>query len=392
MIKKAKRLDQVSEYYFSRKLEQIASMRACGKEVINLGIGSPDMVPEASVISSLKEAASHKDNHAYQPYRSTTELREAIGHYYRQLYNVVLDPRKEVLPLLGSKEGIMYVSLAFLNPGDEVLVPNPGYPAYAACARLVGARVRHYDLLEETSWTPDFNGLRKMNLTSVKLMWVNYPNMPTGATVELKLFESLVSFAYENDILLCNNNPYSQVLNDSPLSLLSADPEKRRALELNSLSKSFNMAGWRVGMLLGHKEYIDAVIQVKSNVDSGMFRPVQVAASKALELPQEWHTERNATYAKRRKKGFELLDILDCTYSDNQAGMFIWAKVSPVVGNTHEFIDRLLNEAQIFITPGDIFGTKGRGYIRISLCASNDLYDRAIERVKTWEKRKKQLV
>lgn len=392
MIEIADRLRSVKEYYFSSKLQEIAHMRAEGKDILNLGVGSPDLPPSDSTIETLKEEAGKSDQHAYQSYRSSTELRESIAGFYNSLYKVQLNPESEVLPLLGSKEGVMYISMAFLNPGDEVLVPNPGYPAYGAIAQLLGVNVRTYDLLEEKNWQPDFDGLNSMNLEKVKLMWVNYPNMPTGAPATEELFGQLVDFASKENILVVNDNPYSQVLNNHPISILSADKKKEHVLELNSMSKGFNMSGWRVGMVLGHPTYINAVLQAKSNVDSGMFLPVQKAAAHALQLPEEWHIERNVVYKERRVFGLQLLEELECSASLDQVGMFLWAKVPGAVGETHKFIDKLLHEAHVFLTPGDVFGSNGERYVRLSLCSPIEDYQEAIKRIKKWKQKEKQLV
>lgn len=392
MIEVADRFKEVKEYYFSLKLQEIAKMKAEGKNVLNLGIGSPDLPPDASTVNSLIESAKQHKDHAYQPYRSGDELRKAMSLFYKNSYNVELNHTIEVLPLLGSKEGIMYISLAFLNPGDEVLVPNPGYPAYGAITNLVGAKVRSFDLVEENGWMPDFNELEKQDLSKVKLMWVNYPNMPTGTNSSKVLFNELIDFAQKHNILIINDNPYSLVLNDSPQSILELDTEKKYVLELNSLSKGFNMAGWRVGMVAGHQQYINAIVQAKSNVDSGMFLPVQKAAAQALMLPQEWHDERNEVYAKRRSVAMELLAHLDCELTTEQVGMFLWAKLPNHVSTVREFIDDILHNALVFITPGEIFGSNGDRYIRLSLCSSERDYEIAIKRILKWKAKELSLV
>jgi len=380
------RLQKVGEYYFSRKLDDIRKLRAQGIDILNLGIGSPDLPPAGSVIDELITAASDTNNHAYQQYRSSKRLRKAISTYYQRIYNVSVDAEHEVLPLLGSKEGIMYVSLAFLNPGDRVLVPNPGYPAYASIAELLGAEVVSYDLLEGNNWQPDFAKLEKTDTEKVKLMWVNYPNMPTGAPATPELFSKLVAFAQAHKILVCNDNPYSLILNDSPLSILSYDKTGKRVLELNSMSKSFNMAGWRVGMVLGHRSYIDAIIQVKSNVDSGMFLPVQHAASHALELPDNWHSNRNEIYKKRKALATKILETIGCRVSKNQVGLFVWGKIPNEVENVEILVDNLLVHAHIFITPGKIFGSNGNRFLRMSLTSSVTTYQIALKRVKKWKR------
>lgn len=392
MIEVAEKFKVVKEYYFSTKLQEIAEMRLAGKDVLNLGIGSPDLAPDESTIDSLIESARDTSDHAYQPYRSGETLRKAMSLFYKKIYNVDLNVESEILPLLGSKEGIMYISLAFLNPGDEVLVPNPGYPAYSSISNLVGANVKSFDLLETSGWLPDFESLEKEDLSRVKLMWVNYPNMPTGANSSDRLFKRLIGFAKKHNILIINDNPYSLVLNDAPQSILEQDVDKEHVLELNSMSKSFNMAGWRVGMVAGHKQYINAILQAKSNVDSGMFLPVQKAAAKALELPQEWHNERNEVYAKRRAVAFELLGHLDCSVSLNQVGMFIWAKVPEHILSSRKFIDEILHKTHVFLTPGEVFGTNGDRYVRLSLCSTKQDFELAIERILKWKAKELSLV
>lgn len=392
MIEKAERLKSVKEYYFSSKLQEIAKMREEGKNVINLGIGSPDLPPAQSSINKLIDAAVNNKNHSYQSYRSSVELRDAMALFYNNTYGVSVDSTKEVLPLLGSKEGIMYISLAFLNPGDEVLVPNPGYPAYSAIANLVGANVRHYDLVEDNNWLPNFGALSKENLSKVKIMWVNYPNMPTGTQASKALFKELIEFANANEILIVNDNPYSLVLNDTPQSILEVESAMENVLELNSLSKSFNMSGWRVGMVVGNEHYINAILQAKSNVDSGMFLPVQMAATEALMLPQEWHDERNEVYKKRRTVALELLEQLKCSVDLNQVGMFLWAKIPAYMTSAKKYIDELLYESHIFLTPGEVFGSNGDRYVRLSLCSPVEDYEMAITRIAKWKAKELSLV
>ena len=392
MIEVAERFKTVKEYYFSLKLQEIAKMNADGKDVLNLGVGSPDLPPDASTVDSLIDSAKQHRDHAYQPYRSGDELRKAMSLFYKNSYKVDLNHTNEVLPLLGSKEGIMYISLAFLNTGDEVLVPNPGYPAYSAITNLMGAKIRPFNLLEHNNWMPDFEELEQQDLRKVKLMWVNYPNMPTGANSSKSLFKRLIEFAQKHNILIINDNPYSLILNESPQSILELDSQKKHVLELNSLSKSFNMAGWRVGMVAGNKQYINAIVQAKSNVDSGMFLPVQKAAAQALSLPQEWHDERNEVYALRKLIALELLAHLDCEVSSEQVGMFLWAKLPNSVSTPHMFIDELLHNANVFITPGEIFGSNGERYIRLSLCSSEKDYKIAIERILKWKAKELSLV
>lgn len=392
MIKSADRLQKVEEYYFSKKLEEIRQMQEEGKEVLNLGIGSPDLPPDGGVVDELVSSARNNDHHKYQAYRSSKELRESMSRFYYNTFSIKLNPNEEILPLLGSKEGVMYISMAFLNPGDIVLVPNPGYPAYSAIAQLLGATVVEYNLIEENNWHPDFEELENIDLTKVKMMWVNYPHMPTGTPASDELFHELVSIAKQNEILICNDNPYSQVLNNKPVSILKDDPDLSHTIELNSLSKSFNMAGWRVGMVLGHKNYIDAILQAKSNVDSGMFLPIQHAAAKALQLSQEWHNERNEIYKSRRRKASEILESIGCEINPQQVGMFIWAKLPKSIVDSHELIDDLLHNAHVFITPGEVFGSNGKRYIRLSLCSDEKVFVKAIERIKAWQERKLQLV
>jgi aspartate/methionine/tyrosine aminotransferase len=315
-----------------------------------------------------------------------------MSRFYFNTFSVQLNPKEEILPLLGSKEGIMYISMAFLNPGDTVLVPNPGYPAYASIANLLGAKPVTYDLLEENNWYPDFEKLNGLNLEKVKMMWVNYPHMPTGAPANEELFHDLVQFARENEILLVNDNPYSQILNNHPISILKNDPDLSHVIELNSLSKSFNMAGWRVGMVLGHKKYIDGILQAKSNVDSGMFLPIQHAAAKALDLGQGWHDERNEIYEKRRGVANRVLEMIGCKIRPNQVGMFVWARVPDKIESTHELIDDLLHNAHVFITPGEIFGANGQKFIRLSLCSDEETFETALQRITEWQEAKLQLV
>lgn len=380
MIQVADRISDVKEYYFSKKLDEIRGMIASGKDVINLGIGSPDLPPATEVANELIRSASDISNHAYQSYRSIPQLRTAIASFYKAHYNVSLDPTSEILPLLGSKEGVMYVSMAFLNSGDTVLIPNPGYPAYKTAAEMMGAKVVYYDLLEENGWVPQFDAIDDKVLSDAKLMWVNYPNMPTGKKANKDILEKLTSFATTNNILVVNDNPYSFILNENPLSLLSIEGSKENCLELNSMSKAFNMAGWRVGMLSGRQEYINAVLRVKSNVDSGMFRPVQDAAITALSLPDSWFKSINKEYSERRVLAEQILDILNCTHDDEQSGMFLWAKI-PVGRKSEEFVDDILQDKLVFITPGTIFGSNGEGYIRISLCSNKEMFNTVLKRL-----------
>jgi LL-diaminopimelate aminotransferase len=378
----AKRLEGVGEYYFSQKLREIDEMNKAGKDVINLGIGSPDLPPHADVIAKLNEEASKPDSHAYQNYKGSPLLRKALAEWYKKWYDVNLDPDNEILPLIGSKEGIMHICMTYLNEGDIVLIPNPGYPTYRSAASIAGANVVAYTLTEENQWFPDFDELEKTDLKNVKLMFVNYPNMPTGQLPTKKLFEKLIAFAKKNEILLCHDNPYSFILNKNPMSLLSIDGAKDVAIELNSFSKSHNMAGWRIGMLSGKRDRIDEIIRFKSNMDSGMFLPLQLAAVKALELGQDWFDELNITYSKRREKVFELLHILQCGFNESQAGMFVWASVPSSFEDGYELSKKVLHESNVFITPGGIFGSAGNKYIRVSLCTTEKKIEEAIRRIK----------
>ena len=379
----ANRLNGIGEYYFSQKLREIEAMNKDGEPVINLGIGSPDLAPDGGVIETLQAESSRPNVHAYQSYKGAAALREAMVNWYRQWYGVSLDPVTEILPLIGSKEGIMHICMTYLNPGDEALVPNPGYPTYTSAVKLSGGVPRYYHLKEENAWAPDFESLEKEDLRKVKLMWVNYPHMPTGQPASIELFEKLILFGKKHNILICHDNPYSFILNDKPLSLLAVEGAKEVAVELNSLSKSHNMAGWRVGMLCGAKERIDEVLRFKSNMDSGMFLPLQLAATKALTLSGDWHAHLNEQYKKRREKVFELLDLLECEYSKEQVGLFVWAKVPASAKDGYQVSDEVLYGARVFLTPGGIFGSEGNGYIRISLCSTVENLQAAIDRIKT---------
>jgi LL-diaminopimelate aminotransferase len=378
----ASRMNLVQEYYFSTKLKQIAEMRASGIDVLNLGIGSPDLPPSASTIEALANAAQNPKNHAYQSYVGIPALREGIASFYQNAYGVELNPVNEILPLIGSKEGIMHISMAYLEAGDEVLVPNPGYPTYRAASLLTGATVIDYDLSETNSWLPDLVTLAKKDLSKVKLMWVNYPHMPTGAKASKGFFEELRDFALTHNILIVNDNPYSFILNDDPQSILSVEGMKEVALELNSLSKSHNMAGWRIGMLAGKAEFINPVLRFKSNMDSGMFLPLQMAAVQALQNDKSWFEELNNTYRIRQQKVFEMMELLDCQYDKKQTGMFVWAKIPSKYKTGYELSDEILEKSGVFITPGGIFGTAGDGYIRTSLCAEVSVFEAAILRIR----------
>jgi LL-diaminopimelate aminotransferase len=382
IITPASRLGFVEEYYFSRKLREIARMRAEGKEVLNLGIGSPDLPPSEEVIEELAKHARRPDVHAYQSYNGIPELRRALAGWYAEYFGVDLDPEGEILPLIGSKEGILHISMSYLEAGDEVLVPNPGYPAYRAVAHLTGAHVVDYPLDESRNWTADLDALAARDLQKVKLMWLNYPNMPTGASADPGFFCDLVEFARAHRILLVNDNPYTFILNDLPMSLLSTPGAMEVALELNSLSKAHNMAGWRVGMLAGRKPYLDTVLRFKSNMDSGMFKPLQLAAARAVQEPPEWYDELNAIYRQRRDVVLELLKTLGCAVDPRQVGMFVWAKIPAAYPNGYALSDEILEKAHVFITPGGIFGSMGDSYIRVSLCSDREIYQEALRRIK----------
>lgn len=380
MIKTAKRLETVQEYYFSKKLKEVRQLMLEGKPIINMGIGSPDLVPHSSVIEAIQNAMFDEKAHEYQSYQGLPELREGFADFYAANFNVELNSNTEILPLMGSKEGIMHISLAFLNNGDEVLIPNPGYPTYASVTELVQAKAIYYDLKEENNWQPDFEALEKTDLSKVKLMWVGYPHMPTGTNATLELYQKLIDFGNKHTILIVNDNPYSFVLNDNPQSIFQIEGSKEIALELNSLSKTFNMAGWRVGMVSGNSKFIDAILKVKSNMDSGMFYGVQKGAIAALKLGKEWFESQNEVYAKRKNLIFELAEKMSCTFNRNSVGMFVWAKL-PTEFTSEQFIDNLLYEKNIFLTPGTIFGSNGESYIRFSLCVKEENIIEAISRL-----------
>ncbi|MEN9920098.1 MAG: hypothetical protein RL662_2534 [Bacteroidota bacterium] len=378
----AKRLESISEYYFSTKLKEIAEMNVSGKNVISLGIGSPDLPPSENTINTLATSAKQANTHGYQPYVGTPELRKAFASWYKKWYNVALDPQQEIQPLIGSKEGILHISLAFLNSGDGVLVPNPGYPTYTSVSKLVEATIHSYDLQENNNWQPDFEALEKMDLSNVKLMWINYPNMPTGARATVELFEKLVAFGKKHSIVIVNDNPYGFILNDEKLSILQIDSAKDICIEMNSMSKSHNMAGWRMGMLATNSQFVQWILKVKSNIDSGQFKPMQMAAVAALDSPKEWHDEMNAIYKTRRRYAEEIMNVLNCTFDPTQVGMFLWGKIPTGYKNSGELADKVLYNANVFITPGFIFGSKGERYIRISLCCNEDMLKEALERVR----------
>ena len=379
----AERLSSISEYYFSTKLKEVADMNARGMNVISLGIGSPDLPPSRETVEALCQSASESNAHGYQPYVGIPELRAAFANWYQKWFNVELNPANEIQPLIGSKEGILHISLAFLNPGDGVLVPNPGYPTYSSVSKLVQAKVLTYDLDENNHWQPDFDALEQMDLSNVKLMWVNYPNMPTGASATPELFEKLVAFGKKHGIVIVNDNPYSFILNENRLSILQVKGAKDICIELNSMSKSHNMPGWRMGLLASNAQFIEWVLKVKSNIDSGQFKPMQVAAIAALNNSEEWHREMNVNlYKTRRHLAEEIMNTLGCTFDKSQVGMFLWGKISAKYKNSGELADKVLYESKVFITPGFIFGDKGDHYVRISLCANEKMLAEALERVK----------
>jgi len=382
-IQPANRLSSVSEYYFSAKLREVGEMNAAGKNVINLGIGNPDLPPSEATINALCSEAKKPNVHGYQSYVGIPELRTGFAHWYQKWYHVTLNPSTEIQPLIGSKEGILHITLAFVNPGDSVLVPNPGYPTYTSSSRLCEANIVSYDLDENNNWQPDFEALEKTDLRNVKLMWVNYPNMPTGAKATAGLFEKLVAFGKKHSIVICNDNPYSFILNEEKLSILSVEGAKDCCIEMNSMSKAHNMAGWRMAMLATNAEFIQWILKVKSNVDSGMFRPMMVAAVAALQNTEEWHAEMNHTYAKRRVLAHQIMNELKCTYDKDQVGMFIWARIPDNYKDSGELADQILYDKNVFITPGFIFGDKGIRYIRISLCCPEPMLLEALNRIKS---------
>lgn len=381
VIKPAGRISQVNEYYFSQKLREIAAMKAQGAQILNLGIGSPDLPPDESTLQVLIDHCRDAGSHAYQSYNGIPELRQAFARWYLRWFGVSLNPDKEVLPLIGSKEGIMHIAMTYLEPGDEALAPNPGYPTYRSAMLLTGASVKPYTLEARHNWLPNLDALAQQDLSRVKLMWLNYPHMPTGAVATRSFFEELVAFARQHRILLCNDNPYGFIMNDRLLSLLSIDGAMDVALELNSLSKSHNMAGWRVGMLAGSAHYLGEVLRFKSNMDSGMFKPLQLAAAHALDAPDEWYVSLNKVYAQRRAAAAFLLDKLGCNYDPGQVGMFLWAKIPAGYSDAYALSDELLHRYHLFITPGGIFGSQGEEFVRISLCSSVELFEEATRRI-----------
>ncbi|SKB82229.1 pyridoxal phosphate-dependent aminotransferase [Macellibacteroides fermentans] len=380
-ITPANRVHSVSEYYFSKKLKEVAQMNAEGKNVINLGVGSPDLPPSQQAINVLCNEAHKPDTHGYQPYVGIPELRKGFASWYKTWFNVTLDPQTEIQPLIGSKEGILHISLAFLNPGDGVLVPNPGYPTYTSVSNLVDATIVPYELKEENGWYPDFDALEKMDLSRVKLMWINYPNMPTGADATVELYQKIVDFGKRHNIIICNDNPYSFVLNESPLSILSIPGAKDICIEMNSMSKAHNMPGWRMAMLASNAQFVNWILKVKSNIDSGQFKPMQLAAVEALKAPKEWYDTMNRTYRKRRDLAGKIMQALNCSYDEKQVGLFLWGKIPPNSLGSEAMADKVLYEANVFITPGFIFGSGGNRHIRISLCCKEEMLQEALNRI-----------
>lgn len=383
LIDPAARIQGVEKYYFASKLREIRQMNLTGETVINLGIGSPDLPPAAAAIEVLQEQALLPENHGYQPYNGVPELRKAIANWYKRYYSVELDPDREVLPLFGSKEGLMHIAMAFLGPGDHALVPDPGYPAYAAVTRLAGAKVKTYPLLPENDWLPDLDYIELMGYEKAKVMWINYPHMPTGKKGSRELFRQLVQYARANNILLVNDNPYSFILNEEPISLLETEGAMNISLELNSLSKSHNMAGWRIGVVAGRQEYLDYLVRFKSQMDSGMFKPMQLAAAAALEAGPEWYEELNKIYRERREVVYELLDTLECTYSRDQCGLFVWARIPQGEESGRDLSERILQDQRVFLTPGFIFGPQGDQFIRVSLCQNVTTIREALARIQS---------
>jgi len=379
----ADRVGNIQEYYFSRKLKEVAEMNANGKNVINLGIGSPDMPPSSTAIEVLCEHAHRADEHGYQPYVGIPELREGFARWYKTWFNVDLNPKTEIQPLIGSKEGILHISLTFLNKGDKVLVPNPGYPTYSAVTKIVEANLIPYNLHEEKGWQPDFEELEKMNLEGVKLMWTNYPNMPTGGNATMELYEKLVDFGRRHNIIICNDNPYSFILNEHPISILSVKGAKEVCIEMNSMSKAHNMPGWRIAMLASNETFVKWILKVKSNVDNGQFKPMELAAAAALDAKKDWYDGMNKVYRSRRELAGKIMQALGCTYDKNQVGMFLWGKIPAEIEGSEALANKILYEANVFLTPGFIFGSRGERYIRISLCCKNDKLQEALDRINT---------
>ncbi len=381
-IQPSQRVQQIKEYYFSTKLKEIAALRAQGVDIISLGIGGPDLPPPSNVIETMTEAIHNPSNHGYQPHVGVPELREAFARWYKKWYGVELDPRNEIQPLIGSKEGVTHISLAFINSGDKVLIPDPGYPTYSSISRMAGAEVLTYDLTEENGWQPDFDAIERLDLDGVKLMWLNYPHMPTGARARRETFEKAIEFGKRHGIVIVHDNPYSFILNREPMSILSMPGAKDIAIELNSLSKSHNMPGWRVGVAVSNPTFLSWILRIKSNIDSGQFKPLMLAAARALEEGPEWHDALNEAYASRRKIAEEIMTELGCTFDPTQSGLFLWGRITDPEVTSEQLADRILAEARVFITPGFIFGHNGDRYIRISLCAPEDKLTEALQRIK----------
>ena len=381
MIQPAHRVDEIKEYYFSRKLKEIAALNAQGADIISLGIGGPDRPPHRSVIETLAKEAARDDAHSYQPYTGLPALRKGFAQWYGRNYGVALDPDSQILPLIGSKEGILHVSLTFLNPGDGVLVPNPGYPTYSSVSRIAGAEIFNYDLKEENGWEPDFEAMEKLPLEKVKLMWVNYPHMPTGTPASEELLKKIIDFGRKHNIVIAHDNPYSFILNSTPRSILAIEGAMDIAVEMNSLSKSHNMAGWRVGMVASNPQFISWILKVKSNIDSGQFKPMMLAAARALSLDSTWTDEVNHNYGRRRKIAEKIMSALGCTFDPRQQGLFVWGRIPEGEQSSEAMADRVLKEARVFITPGFIFGSNGERYVRISLCATEDRMNEALDRI-----------
>ena len=382
-ITPADRVGSIQEYYFSKKLKEVAEMNAQGKNVISLGIGSPDLPPSEETIETLCTHAHQANEHGYQPHVGIPELRQGFADWYKKWYGVELDPKSEIQPLIGSKEGILHISLAFLNPGDGVLIPNPGYPTYSSVSKLVGAKLIYYDLLEDKGWQPDFDALEQMDLSGVKMMWTNYPNMPTGGNATPELYERIVDFGRRHDILICNDNPYSFILNEHPLSILAVPGAKEICIELNSMSKAHNMPGWRMAMLASNAQFVQWVLKVNSNIESGQFKPMQYAAAKALQADKSWYDGMNRVYRSRRDLAGQIMEALGCTYDEQQVGMFLWGRIPNSAESAEAIANKVLYEARVFLTPGFIFGSRGERYIRISLCCKNEALQEALNRVKS---------
>ena len=382
-ITPADRVGSIQEYYFSKKLKEVAEMNAQGKNVISLGIGSPDLPPSEETIETLCTHAHQANEHGYQPHVGIPELRQGFADWYRTWYGVELDPKSEIQPLIGSKEGILHISLAFLNPGDGVLIPNPGYPTYSSVSKLVGAKLIYYDLLEDKGWQPDFDALEQMDLSGVKMMWTNYPNMPTGGNATPALYERIVDFGRRHGILICNDNPYSFIINEQPLSILAVPGAKEICIELNSMSKAHNMPGWRMAMLASNAQFVQWVLKVNSNIESGQFKPMQYAAAKALQADKSWYDGMNKVYRSRRDLAGQIMQALGCTYDERQVGMFLWGRIPDSAESAEAIANKVLYEARVFLTPGFIFGSRGERYIRISLCCKNEALQEALNRVKS---------